>query len=940
MPPSPSSSSSLPPLSPVNADGNNGGRGGRIIITRSEGGNGLVVRVATKEDDDDDAVGSDAGGGGGDARAVVESLVRAAAAAAAAASGEEEKDSAPPTGDAREGWTAAHVACDAGDAEGLRRLLEHGADPNPRDALGATPLHVAIAGAGRRSLARLHGGVGDVGGGGGGRIDVGKPVPTNPPPPGKKKSASKGPATAAGCGGGDGGDFLEDYLKCLRHLMDCDRFDLMTNERGEGGGGGRRREARKGDPPRRRAPPPDDDAGTEGSKKKKDGGGRNGGLFVVGPPEDADGLGISPLCLCVGRLVGAGDALRPLLDLLLARGFDSNATENVVARGGGVGGSGGGGGGAASSALHIALRNAHHGCALALARAGANVNAPRPEDGVTALRVASATYGDGFARELREAGVVAMAVADPSRRRDLLRSPGGEGGKKLARRAANAGKSFVGASRWREAACAYSEAASYGPGSLPERERFEVLRSAAECFLQVERGQKSEEAARQLLGEFPRVPLAMVALGEAISHPSCGKLTPEQLREIEKLADEALKAEKKSDGKEWWKNLDAGSKRNPDSAVIRALKLKGLVEGRTNEQNPAVKVANTALDEYFTTTGGSIEKAAFAIELALKPELNHPNPLPLHGIRGFVYYSWASEILRANSHWKSDRDRKDGLLREMSPLKNKLSFREAQEKIRVAFDEFEYYRMKNVFGEFPHLMYGFNVAKTNFALGKFDEGKRFALSSIKERAEDDLVRLDESGTRPKQDDRFEGGSTQKLILQLNWALDMNRMLVTQMVVDYATNADSSTSPLPPLIAQEPMVQSLKLKDDVINTPQLRVLLEKAVTFRLLDKPSVKRLLEKISGNPIKVNAAIRGLFGAMKILETGYQAMTDLRVEVGKVIMNFVAGAHRMQKQTKSSSRVVGSLLMEALEWDRNVEIPKDLPKMYLKMAQEFAQAP
>jgi hypothetical protein len=44
--------------------------------------------------------------------------------------------------------------------------------------------------------------------------------------------------------------------------------------------------------------------------------------------------------------------------------------------------------------------------------------------------------------------------------------------------------------------------------------------------------------------------------------------------------------------------------------------------------------------------GGSIEKAAFAIELALKPELNHPSPLPLHGIRGFIYYSWASEILR------------------------------------------------------------------------------------------------------------------------------------------------------------------------------------------------------------------------------------------------------------------------------------------------------
>ena len=78
----------------------------------------------------------------------------------------------------------------------------------------------------------------------------------------------------------------------------------------------------------------------------------------------------------------------------------------------------------------------------------------------------------------------------------------------------------------------------------------------------------------------------------------------------------------------------------------------------------------------------------------------------------------------------------------------------------------------------------------------------------------------------------------------------------------------------------------------------------------------------------------------MKTLESGYQTMADLRVEVGKIIMKFVTGAHRMQKQTKSSSRVVGSLLMEALEWDKNVKIPKDLPKMYLKMAQELTQGP
>ena len=364
------------------------------------------------------------------------------------------------------------------------------------------------------------------------------------------------------------------------------------------------------------------------------------------------------------------------------------------------------------------------------------------------------------------------------------------------------------------------------------------------------------------------------------------------------------------------------------------------MEGRSKEQNPAVKVANTALDEYFTP-GGSIEKAAFAIELALKPELNHPSPLPLHGIRGFVYYSWASEIFRANSSCKSDRDRKDGLLRQMAPLKDKLSYKEARLKVQTAFEEFDYYAKNNINGEFPKLMYGFNIAKTSFALGKFDEGKRFALASIKERAEADLARLgdNEQSRRklhPNEDDHFEGGNTQKLIVQLNWSLEMFRMLITQMVFDYVLNADSSSNATLPDILVNPMVENLSLKDDVINMPHLKLVLEKAVTYKLLDKQYEKQLLEKISGNPIKVNAAVTGLLAAMKTLEAGHQAMSDLRKEVGKIIINFVTGAHKMQKRDKSSSRVVGSLLMEALEWDKDVKIPKDLPKMYSKMATEL----
>lgn len=65
----------------------------------------------------------------------------------------------------------------------------------------------------------------------------------------------------------------------------------------------------------------------------------------------------------------------------------------------------------------------------------------------------------------------------------------------------------------------------------------------SECFLHVERGLKSEEVARQLLKEFPKCPIAMIAVGEAMSHPSCGKLTSAQLKEVDKLADDALKVE-------------------------------------------------------------------------------------------------------------------------------------------------------------------------------------------------------------------------------------------------------------------------------------------------------------------------------------------------------------------------------------------------------------
>lgn len=796
------------------------------------------------------------------------------------------------------GWAAIHFASDAGNHEGIQYLLEAGADPNITERMGARPLHRVILGAGKYPT-QLHfnnkNSSSDVSAISRIASNEDSNVGAKMALPGVIKSRTD--KNGKGLSAPVDTSYLGGYMKTMKLLLDCDRFDLMLNER------------RDEDFRVSKHRPLSQSVQNKLQLGSKD---------VL--PKD-DGYGISPLCICVCQSYCARDALYPLLEHLLTRGFDPNATLEGV------------------SALHIALRNAHYGCAFALTRAGANINVVHPDDGKSAFSTAAIIYGESFARELREASVVAMAVADPTRRRDLLRRQGEDGAKKLAKRAQNAGHSFIRASRWREAAGAYSEAAAYGPTALPERERFECLRNMSECFLQVERGLKAEEVARQLLKEYPNNPLALIAVAEALSHPSCGKLSTEQLTEVDRLADESLKMEKKSKGKGWWRNLESSNRSN--SVLLRALKLKGLVEGRTKEQSPAVRVANSALDEYFTV-GGSIEKSAFAIELALKPELNHPSPLPLHGIRGFIYYSWASEILRANSHFRPDREKKDGLLRVMAPLKNKSSFKEAQEKVQVAFDEFEYYSKMNNQGEYPKLMYGFNIAKTLFALGRFQEGRIYALASIKERVEADLARLDDTGNRRKtagdvtNDDHFEGGSTQKLILQLNWALDMNRMMVTEMLIDWATKAESSTAELPSPLLLEPTIEGLTLKDDQIAMPHLRVVLEKAVTYKLMDHASEKTVLGKISGNPVKINAMIRALLCALKTLESGYREMSELRVEVGQIIMKFITGAHRRQRKTKSSSRVVGSLLMEAKEWDKNVIIPPDLPKMYAAMVKSL----
>ena len=104
-----------------------------------------------------------------------------------------------------------------------------------------------------------------------------------------------------------------------------------------------------------------------------------------------------------------------------------------------------------------------------------------------------------------------------------------------------AGNSMLKIARWKEAEDLLIQALSYNDTgrSFSSKDEFVCKLNLSACQLQSGRGALAEKTARNLLIKFPSVPLAMVQLGVAISHPGRGSISAERWNEVESLAHSA-----------------------------------------------------------------------------------------------------------------------------------------------------------------------------------------------------------------------------------------------------------------------------------------------------------------------------------------------------------------------------------------------------------------
>jgi len=619
-----------------------------------------------------------------------------------------------------------------------------------------------------------------------------------------------------------------------------------------------------------------------------------------------DGRGISPAWLCVGQNY-SDDVLLPFLKLILARGFDANGTNQGM------------------SALYMALYKGHLECAVALVRAGASItDVICKETNTTVIKMAELNYPKlNLPKRLREAAVVAQNLGYSNKRRDLLRHDYVKGAKKLAERARINAETMLTKGSYKEAAGLLEEALSYNSINQSFTMSIEsaCMINLSACQLQCNQTKLAEKTARDTLKKFPNYTGAMIALGKAIAHPSRGETSAELWNEVENLVNAAAAAVIPAESREM---------------MISNIKyLQSEVASSRKTKSPAIQAAEIAIKEYHAF---NLKKAAVAIDLTLRPELEHPNPLPMRSLKGNINFDLGADILmfperkmEEKNNNDCDCDSDDAILDTVNQGTIQ-DWNIAEEKIKIALVEFEYCLdnsdNSNNNGGMPSFLQEWNVALSLVALGRIEEGSKNALSSIQIRQEIDRAHLNGSTDQKKI---FSNVTFDiKLIDALLHAVKISKIFLQQRALK------RMESLLRTALRASTISEEMDLEKHSVSN--LVDVVTQVVSLEIIEQSWADDVLECFETNCNDDDANMRAiivkvLYEAIGETNKVQNAVHKLRADAASLIMETVLSAHQNRKENDVHKTFIGAMINEALEWDAKVKIPSDLQRFHQKIS-------
>lgn len=509
--------------------------------------------------------------------------------------------------------------------------------------------------------------------------------------------------------------------------------------------------------------------------------------------------------------------------------------------------------------------------------------------------------GEAFTRKLLDTSAAANAVAGSGSRSRAKKAAAKSGDisklAALAKKAMKAGESFCKAERWSNAAGAYQEALSYPKEALDAKSRFTSMVNLTACFCQLRRGKEAVENARRLCDENPGNPAALYGVANAMHNPCQGRLSEEAIDEIVAITEnvEQLLLENPVGGPLWY----VGYSR--EELLHMAKRIRNYVIGQRGPQSPAVAAAQTAIDEF--NSFGSIVKAARAVDEALKPENNHPNPHTIRSLRGNIYYQWGTELIDSISKGE-DRSVPESERIYVEGEGSRLE--QAVQKFETALSQFVSCAGEAAGNEWPEHLPVWNEALALIVLGKFDEGCSRCVDSLRLRLEDEMSNVTDDGVQELSSAGTNVTGNHDFVLHVDKAFEISRSITAQKALA-GMYGDSFEG------------VSCDQSSDLQN------ILDRALEMKLLDFASAKEVTNKISSNELDSDKVYFVWAHAVLVEESGKAAYADLRAKAAAALVEFTLSLK--QNMSAASSRVIGTILKEALEWDPDASIPEELSK-------------